>query len=176
MVEICCYFSLPMCKRANCWEIVFPMFIWVELERVHCPVDCPACFITRLLSAAAGTQGSRQSCAASQVTHCPDTCSATGPVLRAECQVDLRRFRGHRPSLYVVLFTAQTSLGLQAWSGHVIRARILTSFPDTSPACLDLTRLEMKSGFSQVRSLWRVVTVSFSITESPIDQNKQKKI
>lgn len=162
-----------MCKRANCCEIVFPMFIWVEVERVHCPADCPACFIMRLLSTAAGTQGSRQSRAASQVSHCPDTCSATEPVLLAKCQVDLRRFRGHWLSLHVVLFTAQTSFGLQAWSGCVIRAGILTNFADTSPACPDFTRLEAKSGFSQVQSLWRVVSASFSITEPRIDQNKK---
>lgn len=87
--KICGCFSLPMCKRANCWEIVFLMFIWVELEGVHNPVDCPACFITRLLSTAAGTQGSRQSCTTSQMTHCPDTRSATGPVFLAKCQMSL---------------------------------------------------------------------------------------
>lgn len=161
-----------MCKRANCWEIVFLMFIWVELERVHYPADCPACFITRLLTMAAGTQGSRQSCATSQTTHCPDTCSATGPVLLAKCQMNLKRFRRHRLSLYVLLLTAQTSLGLQTWSGHLIRAGILTSFPDISLACVDLPRLEVKSSFSQVQSLWKAVSASFYITQPHVEQNK----
>lgn len=162
-----------MCKRADCWEIVFLMFIWVELERVHHPADRPACFITRLLSVAAGTRGSRQSSAASPVTHCPDTCGATGPVFLAKCQMNLKRFRRHRLSLCVLLLTAQTSLGLQTWSGLLIRAGILTSFPDISPTCPDLPRLEVKSGLSQVQSLWKAVSASFYITQPHVEQNRK---
>ena len=159
-----------MCKRANCWAIVFLMFVWVELERVPYPAACPACFITRLLTVAAGTQASRQSCAASRVTHCPDTCSAAGPVSLAKC---LRRFRRHRLSLCVLLLTAQTSLGLKTWSGHLIRAGILTSFPAIPPACPDLPRLEVKSSFSQILSLWKAVQASFCVTQPHIEQNKK---
>lgn len=164
-----------MCKRANCWEIVFLMFIWVELERVHYPADCPACFITRLLSMAAGTQASRQSCSASQMTHCPDTCSATGLLFLEKCQMNLRRFRRHQLSLYILLLTAQASLRLQASSGHLIRAELLRSFPDISPACSDLPRLEVKFSFSQVQSFWKAVSASFYITQAHIEQNSRKK-
>lgn len=159
-----------MCKRANCWEIVFLMFIWVELERVHYPADCPACFMTRLLRMAAGTQGSSWSCATSQMTHCPDTCSATGSVFLAKCQMSLKSFRRHRLSLYVLLLIAQTSLGLHTWSGHLTRAGFLTSFPDISPAC---PRLEVTSRFSQVQSQWKAISASFYITQPHIEQNKK---
>lgn len=123
---------------------------------------------------AAGTQGSRQSCSASQMTHCPDTCSATGLLFLAKCQMNLRRFRRHQLSLCILLLTAQTSLGLQTSSGHLIRSELLRSFPDISPACSDLPRLEVKSSFSQDQSFREAVSASFYITQAHIEQNKTK--
>lgn len=148
------------------------MFIWVELERVHCPADCPVCFITRLLGMAAGTQGSRQSCATSQMTHCPDTCSAAGPVLLAKCQRDLKRFRSHWLSPYVLLLTAEKPpLGCKPDLVILQEQGVSQVFQTLLQAVQ--TFLGWKWSFIQVQSLWKAVSDSFYVNQPHAEQNKK---
>lgn len=151
-----------MCKRANSWGIVFLMFTWVELEGVHYPAACLVCFITRLLLEPGDPDKALQ-----PPKWLTATCSATGPVLPAKCQRSLKRFRRHWLSQYELLLTSQTSLELQTWSGHLLWA----GFPDISPA-----GLEVKSSFSQVKSLWQTVSASFYITQLHVELNKKDMV
>lgn len=160
-----------MCKRANSWGIVFLVFIWVELEGVHFPADRPVCFITRLLLEPRDPDKPLQ--APQWLTA---TCSATGPVSPAKCQRSLKRFCRHWLSQYELLLTSQTSLELQTWSGHLLGAGILMGFPDISAAYPDLPRLEVKSSFSQVKSLWQAVSASFYITQPHVELNKKDMV
>lgn len=158
-----------MCKRENCWGIVFLMFIWVELERVHYPADCLVCFITRLLLEPRDPGKALQ-----PPKWLTATCSATGPVFPAKCQRSLKRFRGHWLSQYELPITSQTSLELPTWSGHLLWAGVLIGFPDISPARLDLPRLEVKSSFIQAKSLWQSVSASFYFTQPHVGLNKKR--
>lgn len=160
-----------MCKRANSWGIVFLVFIWVELEGVHHPADRLVCFITRLLLGPGDPDKALQP--PKWVTA---TCSATGPVFPAKCQRSLRRFSRHWLSQRELLLTSQTSLGLQTWSGHLLWAGVLMGFPDISPAHPDLPRLEVKSSFSQVKSLWQIALASFYITQPHVELNKKDMV
>lgn len=155
-----------MCKRANSWGIVFLMFIWVELEGVHYPADLLVCFITRLLLEPGDPDKALQ-----PPKWLTATCSATGPVIPAKCQRSLKS--RHWLSQYELL---QTSLELQTWSDHLLWAGDLKGFPDISPAHPDLPRLEVKSNFSQVKSLWQTVSASFYITQPHVELNKKDMV
>lgn len=131
--------------------------------RSSLPCSLPGVFHNQV---AAGTWRSRQSSAASQMTHCLLQCHWTcAPCKTSE---EPQKVQSHWLSQYELLLTSQASLKLQTWSGHLLWAGGHIGFPDISPA-----RLEVKSSFSKVKSFWWTVSASFYITQLHVELNKK---